>query len=596
MDLATKQIGQMQDIVDDVGPFDAEKARYLEGNYLNPAINSYPCVMLAVDGPVRKKMRPKTGFDENALITRYQPGEVYAAVENPDHVNLLEVKTPALKNEAEVFLNFNLGSYAEYAVNAATVDAVAKPSDIFVLAKTGLLMADEIETLQSALPRFRGLNPSGELPLIYLHVAGDTSPEEAEAQFAANLEVLAQIPGGVTKAFHCNSLDNDDVNYQSYREFWSDLAAMQRELFLQPLCDSFIEEVTVYRDALRLREKHLSTEYKNLADVDETAYQELVDALEQMTQGDRFLAPKRQWEDFVETLKHQVSLEFIDNGNGQPTVHEVALEDLDAAPTGADSAAWDGYRVEKSMAIKDAYAGLIKSVCVDLEAQYTGLRINACEDISDVLKKTAIELPKALEDQIMRRIAEVEMRQLSPTHLMTIADKVFRYTISTSFCTSIGISTAVAIVYVIAALKGGGEAAASAAPLGPPAIIIAGVIGAIAGLTMADMLIKSQDEKAFRNEFISKTNQFLRVLSAQAQFAIRELGTQYSRLLMDDLTAIHKSVKDVVESYQEMSPEDRKALIQQMRAAITTLDDVLESGENDDSENGDSENDDNVRD
>lgn len=592
----SKKIDDMDKFVDALDCYDPERARNYRENRINPAKSLTPCEMRAGDRPVLEKMAPKTGFNEKSLITRYLPGEVYAAVQNPEHVNLLEVKTPVLKNEAVVSLNFNLGAHAEYAVNAATVDAIAKPSDVFVLAKTGLLMADEIETLQSALPRFRGLNPSGELPLIYLHVAGDTSPEEAKVQFATNMEVLDRIPGGVTKAFECDSLDDDDVNYQAYREFWRDFSVMQRELFLQPLCDSFIEEVTAYRDVLRLREKALSEEYQNLAHVDETAYQKLVDALEQMTRGDRFLAPKRQWEDFIETKKHQVSLEFIDNGNGQPTVHEVALEDLDAAPTGADSAAWDRYRVEKSIAIKDAYAGLIQSVCVDLEAQYTDLRINACEDISDLLKKTAIELPKALEDEIMRRIAEVEMRQLSPTHLMTTADKVFRYTISTSFCSSIGISTAAAIAYVIAALKGGGEAAAAASPLGPPVIIIAGVIGAIAGLTMADMLIKSQDEKAFRNEWVSKTNQFLRVLSAQAQFAIRELGTQYGRLLTDDLTAIHKSVKDVVESYQEMSPEDRKALIQQMRAAITTLDDVLESGENDDSENGDSENDNNVRD
>ena len=602
-----KPIELMEQVVDALEVPYPEKALNIKETYLNPAKTQIPCKMKWGDVPLLNKMAPKTTvFSENSLITRYQPGQVDAAVQSPDHVNLLEVRTQALKEcQAEVHLNFSLSSHIDYAINAATVDAVAKPSDIFVLAKTGLLMEDEIKTLHAALPRFQKLDPERELPLIYLHVAkDDESPEEAEAQFTANMHILEQVPGGVTKAFKCDSLDGADKGYQAYIEFWGDLAAVQRNLFLQPVCDAFIKEVTDLREALRLREKHLSDEYQSLAHIDEQTYKKLVHELERINGRDYLLAPSREWQDFVETKKHQINLEFIDNGNGEPTVHEVALEDMDALPKDGDSAVWDEFRVSKSIEVKEAYAGLMKAGCVDLEARYTGLRHNACEEISGVIKAKGIELPKALEEEILRLLAEVKMRRLSPANLTSAADKIFRYSISTSFCTSIGISTAAGIAYLMAALKSGAAAAAPAgAPLGPPAIILCGIIGAGAGVLMAHFLVKSQDQKAFRNEWTLKMTQFLRVLSTQAQFAVRQLGIEYERLLMDDLMAIRGSVNDIVAAYQKMSPEEIETLREQTQAVVTKLDDLLDSSgsenddsENDDSENGDSENDNNVRD
>ena len=588
----SEQIRWMKFVVDALVARYPELARYFEENFSNPSEHALLCVLYTGDNEPLDNIAPKTAFsNKTSVVSRYQPGPVEVVHQHAELPNLVDIQTPDLKDEAQVFFNFNLGSSAEYAVNASTANYCAQHADVFVLCKSRLVTKDEIEHLRLALPLFRQLNPSRELPFVYLHLAEDSeSPEAADAQFTANLDVLMQqVPGGVGKAFKCNSLNTDDIGYEMFQQYLTDISETVRQLFVSSLWETFISEVRRQREAMLSTYTTLNSEC-----TDYEAFQERVETFYRIRTEQPETEARRAWQDVIYNTRHKVNKEFRGNGNGngKVTVYDVALEDVERP---RDEAEFDEFRLQKNIEISESFAGLVKQTEANLESQFTGLRIDIRDKVMSELEQAGfINLPKSIAHEIGCRFdTEIEMNEFDATNRSGRADRLFRYTLCASFGASLGVQAASGIVILISAIKGGAKGGASGAPLGPVGLIAGIIVGSGVGIVVANQMIKHQDSKAWRVEARNQVMRLMSNLNQEGLYAVEQWGNGYGRLLEDDYTALYQAIDKAIKLESKIykaTPEEREAKREALGEAIEKLDSVLESCEESEDDN------DNVRD
>lgn len=538
--------------------------------------NQKACAVHAGDPPVLELLKPQTIVAladtevDRVFVSRYKPGDVEKA-EVQSELNLVDIETPELSDEDLVFLDLEMDAQAKWAVHVApTVINLARDYDAIVLGKTELLTDSEVELLQETISKIRDFKNS--LPVFYLHTArASESPEAADSQYQANVEKLNTL--GNVSTFQCDALDPSDPAYEEFRKEWRKIVDSRRDAFVSELWPKFISSA-----------KSLKQDYQGFINKldGKPKFDAKVEAYHRILKEHPNKSLNRAWEDVALTAKDMVSKAFSGN-NGDDTLYDIIMQDL---PESADSADWDRWQVSKNSEILQAFLEFVRVLEEFFYSEYKRIRTDGIEAIFVKLSDAGLtsDLPPEALSELRARVEEdLHLRELSP-NLTSTVEELFRYGFMGYLLGSLSVATVSGIAMLIAAWKGGAEAAAATSPLGPVAATIAFVAGFGIGAFTAHQMIKSTDTKNWRAEAQKELSRLLNSLQTETLNARESLWIAYKRLLEDSNEELHTTVSNLLteeikifEQLNQATPEQLEAIRSQKLAVIETLDAVLAS-------------------
>ena len=490
---------------------------------------------------------------------------------------LVDIDTQALSDEALIFIDCELKAQAKYAVHVApTVIHFAEHYDVLVLCKNSLLTDAESELLSETVSKIRyirDINNRPKLPLFYLHKADDSSsPEADKAVYQANCEVLNALLGDDVPTFGCDALSSsEDSEYERFKEQWHQLRAIQSAAFITEFWTPFRSTVTTLKEEYQLF----------IQKIDGVSnFQTHLEAYNKICREHPDKDFYRAWEDVGTVARTKVVKAFTGN-NGSNTLYDLALKDM---PENTSTTDWDRWQTRKNIEVLEAFLDFIIALFTFLHSEYQRVKADQHQGLFKKLSEAGLlsDLPSSKVEMIQGQVDEdVRLRELDP-NLTSSVEVCFRYGFMISILGSLAVSAFSGIATLIAAWKGGSEAAAATAPLGPIPATIAFLVGAGVGAFVANRMINSADTKQWRAEAQKEMARYLNALQAEASKTREEIWTQYKRMLEDDLETLHASMRDLLteqsnisEGLSNLTPEEISELRPKKQAVINACDAVL---------------------